>query len=423
MIESKRRIVLFAIIVITGSVLVLFDVPLIVLIPILIIVGFIILMVLGAITPADIKASVARLKPTGSSKKGSFLDRLKNLKLSKGKDSGKAPSKPEKKPEKKEPAKTTENKSGIGGHISSFFTSIRSIGTIIQERSKRQRKVGEINKQLDKTVSEKGGKTPSPAGTAPSSGTAAPAGGAGAGSAASADADPFLSLSEDEFDPGLLDGLDDQDFATPPSGPDAGLDPNGAPDTELPDPAMDIDAASDAILKGQEDQGSPDEFSGLDGGDSLDADFGDLENISLDDMDMDIELDDDTDETVETPAPEAAAAPEAPAPDTSQPASVKTAWIPSDAPKGAGDQVEDQISTQSDMAAFASGSGNDEDLLSSIASDVKHVTKERDVSLLRELKDFKAPATEIEQELDAMYKKIDSVKTTQAKKPLTDGMK
>ena len=49
------------------------------------------------------------------------------------------------------------------------------------------------------------------------------------------------------------------------------------------------------------------------------------------------------------------------------------------------------------MASFAGGaSGTDEDLLSSLASDVKHVAKEQNISLLRDLKDFKAPATAIE---------------------------
>ena len=38
-------------------------------------------------------------------------------------------------------------------------------------------------------------------------------------------------------------------------------------------------------------------------------------------------------------------------------------------------------------------------MLSSLASDIKYVKKEQNVSLLRELKDFKAPATDIEKEL------------------------
>nr|WP_320161039.1 hypothetical protein [uncultured Methanoregula sp.] len=418
--ESTRRIVLFAIIVITGSVMILFDVPLIIMIPLIIVVGFIILFVLGAITLADIKSSLKRTKPAGTPKTGGIFDRLKNLKLTKGKtgSSVQAASRPEKKPEKKESAKIPEKKGGIQGHLSSFISSVGSLGTIIRARNKSQRKVGEINQQLDKTINEK-------VVAAPASSTPPTIGGGGGGTAPGAEADPFLALSDDEFDPGLLDGLDDQDFASPPASPDTSQVQPPAEGSELPDPAMDIDAASDAILKGQDQgEGSLDEFSGLEGGDSLDADFGDLENISLDD----VEIDDDLGGSPEMPAPEAEAAsapaPASPQPDAAQSA-VKTAWIPSDAPKGA-DQLEDQISTQSDMASFASGSGSDEDMLNSLASDVKHVKKKEDISLLRELKDFRAPASEIEKELDDMYKKISSVRETQTKKPdttPTDGMK
>ena len=53
-----------------------------------------------------------------------------------------------------------------------------------------------------------------------------------------------------------------------------------------------------------------------------------------------------------------------------------------------------------DMSSFAKGaSGSDEDMLSSLASDVKYVKKERNLSLIRDLKDFRAPASEIEDEL------------------------
>ena len=90
--------------------------------------------------------------------------------------------------------------------------------------------------------------------------------------------------------------------------------------------------------------------------------------------------------------------------------------MPSDAPKGA-DIAEDQIGVQSDMASFASasGSGSDEDLLSSIASDVKTVKKEKDVSLLRELKDFKAPADEIESELKDMFDRMSVIQKPKEK--------
>ena len=60
--ESLRRVVLFTVIVITGSVMILFDVPLILMIPLILAVGFVILIVLGAITVADIRSVFARRK-------------------------------------------------------------------------------------------------------------------------------------------------------------------------------------------------------------------------------------------------------------------------------------------------------------------------------------------------------------------------
>ena len=87
--------------------------------------------------------------------------------------------------------------------------------------------------------------------------------------------------------------------------------------------------------------------------------------------------------------------------------------------------MEDQIGVQSDMASFASGAGGtDEDILSSITSDVKTVKKEEDLSLLRELKDFKAPASQIEDELKGMFDQIANAPVKKDKdKTAPDGIK
>jgi predicted nucleic acid-binding Zn-ribbon protein len=79
--------------------------------------------------------------------------------------------------------------------------------------------------------------------------------------------------------------------------------------------------------------------------------------------------------------------------------------------------MEDQVSTQADMAAFAGGASSDEDMLSSLASDVKHIKKDKDISLLRELKDFRAPANEIEQELSGVYERMSSTEKNKKKTP------
>jgi hypothetical protein len=216
--------------------------------------------------------------------------------------------------------------------------------------------------------------------------------------------DPFMSLSGDEFDEGLLDGLGDDDGMTtsPLAMEPAGYTGGGLPDTtaagpDLPPPTLDISSAAGDILKNA--GGDLEEFNGLEGGDLSDADLGDLDNLSLDDVDLDGELGDTPETAPDAPTTSPVAPAAAPAADSN---AMKTAWIPSDAPKEAG-QAEDEVSTQADMAAFASGSSTDDDMLSSLASDVKHVKKEKDLSLMRELKDFKAPAAEIEKELNDIY--------------------
>jgi hypothetical protein len=61
------------------------------------------------------------------------------------------------------------------------------------------------------------------------------------------------------------------------------------------------------------------------------------------------------------------------------------------------------------MASFAGGaSSSDADMLSSLAADVKYVPKEQNLSLLRDLKDFKAPASEIERELQYVHDMINA---------------
>jgi hypothetical protein len=81
---------------------------------------------------------------------------------------------------------------------------------------------------------------------------------------------------------------------------------------------------------------------------------------------------------------------------------------------------------QTDMSSFAAGTatGTDEDMPSSLASDIKQVKKEDDVSLLRELKDFKAPATEIEKDIMELSEQLTGLGKGEKKKiPSTQGRK
>ena len=410
------------VIVVVGSVLVLFDIPLLLLLPLLILVGFGTLLALGSITIREIRSGIAGLGKTG------VLKSLNDIKFFEKTPAGAKQAPPPvapKKDEAKEKKKEKEEKPGLAVHISTFFSSIGSLGSVLKQRSKQGKKVEDINKLLDKTVSEKV-PTPQPAGMAP----VMPSGGSGISSGKGLDTDdPFMSLSGDEFDEGLLDGLGDDDGSVTTSsaaGEEAVFNPADFPDLEMDSPALPgpAPAASSAGGDATADAGKSagggglEEFSGLDGGDLPDADFGDLDGLSLDDIEPDADPGTTPGAASSAPAP-SSEAPAQPAPATEPAAdrnAVKTAWIPSDAPKDAG-EMEDDVSTQADMAAFAGGSGGDEDLLSSIASDVKHVKKEQDLSLLRELKDFRAPATEIEKELGGMYERMNLAQQTKKKDP------
>jgi hypothetical protein len=315
--------------------------------------------------------------------------------------------KPAAAPQKKEDTKkSTGAKTGTVSHLRSFFSSLGSLRTVLKERSRHAKKVEHIDQLLDKAVSEKVKSSPlTSAGKGAGSKIPPPTAGAGPGlKDQEKDQDPFLSLSGDEFDASLLDGLDDQE--TPVSGssgqhPSPAAPPQGSgliiSQPEIPMPSLDISSEAGDILKDNEEGLL--EFKGLEGEKSPDQDFSDLDSINLDDIDLDIETEEETQSdkgssplTTESPA-----------------ATVKADWVASDAPQGA-DLPQDGISAQDEMSSFAGGpSGSDADLLSSLASDVKHVTKEKNTSLLRDLKDFKAPAIEIENELNDIFETMKTV--------------
>jgi hypothetical protein len=396
--ESLRRVILFAVIVITGSVMILFDVPLLILIPLILAVGFVILMLLGAITVADFKSVFTR-KKIKNPKKISLTQRLNEMKFFE-KKTGQPDKKPATPNKKDEGKKSAGNKTGPGSHIRLFFTSLGTLRTVLKERSRQVKKVEHIDELLDKAVSEKV-KSSALTSAGKGVGTKIPLPGSSAGPGLKEqenDQDPFLSLSGDEFDASLLDGLDDQETPVPPSSgqiPAPGAPAPGSAliinEPDIPMPSLDISSEAGEILK--ENEGGLEEFKGLEGGESIDQDFSGLDKVNLDDIDLDVEMDE------ETPSATGAS----PSPAGNPATTVKTDWVASDAPKGA-DLTGDEISTQDDMSAFAGGvTGSDADLLSSLASDVKHVTKEKNTSLLRDLKDFKAPATDIENELNDIH--------------------
>jgi hypothetical protein len=169
----------------------------------------------------------------------------------------------------------------------------------------------------------------------------------------------------------------------------------------MPIPPQDVTSSAEPDLPGGEED-LPD-LSALEGIESVDENLGELDSLNLDSVELDDDSDEDDGPVTEPVAPEPAPAETAaPAP----PASPAAAGSP-----GPGSGKSDQ----SEMAAFAAASGGDDDMLSSLAADIKTVKKEQDISLLRELKDFRAPGTTIETELSDLYSALNAAAEKQKK--------
>ncbi len=434
--ERVRRILIFGTIVTGGTLLILFDLPLIIVLPAIIAIGAVLLILLGAIPISELKTILSsrltrgKKKPaadTGAQKTAAkapaaqVAPRKEGSRFSLGSLFSRKAKKPSPAPAAAQKQQAVSGKRGLSLHASSFISSVKALGTILTTRKKPDPdKLKKIDNMLDLAVSGKvDATTPSsmtPHGKASSTAAANPEAGGGGGASTApsgtpGEEDPFLSLSGDDLDAGLLDGLDDDDgLGTPMTGgrkssgdaipvPEDGVAmPTG--DADIPVAPDDISAAADDILKASGET-LTDDLPALEGLSSADGDLGDLDNISLDSVELDDD-DEDADSVPQAPAPASAAE----APNLSMPAAA-----PSAAPSASSGR-----SDQQEMAAFAAASGGDDDMLSSLAAGIKSVKKEQDLSLLRDLKDFRAPGTKIETELTELFTTLNAATEKQKKR-------
>ncbi|OPY35388.1 MAG: hypothetical protein A4E35_02451 [Methanoregula sp. PtaU1.Bin051] len=428
--ERVRRILIFGTIVTAGSVLIFFDLPLLIIIPAIVAVGIVLLILLGAITLSDLKSVGTIFKkrekektPAGAGAKKPAAKTPPGQPPSPKKAGGFSFSslfaRKSAKPSPAAPKPAAGKKSGLSLHADSFISSLKSLGTLLATRKKADPdKLKKIDNMLDLAVSGKVEAHATPKMTSPGQAPSASSGGAAAGTAPSitpGEEDPFLSLSGEEFDAGLLDGLDDDETATKASleegGEPAGgalMDQAGEAGTPSGEPGEtasldDISAAADDILKasGEDLGGDLPSLEGLDS--SSEGDLGDLDSISLDSVELD--EDEDMEDT--------ASAPQAPAPAAAEAPNVS---LPKEAAPIPASSIDTGRSEQQEMAAFAAASGGDDDMLSSLAASIKTVKKEKDLSLLRDLKDFRAPGTEIETELTELHKTLNAATEKQKKR-------
>jgi len=480
--ENIRRILIFIVIVGAGTLFIFFDLPLLLVLPLVIAIGLILLILLGAVPISDLKglfrkkskekpAAESGKKATGKSpaetpRKERFpsglLSFFKRKATGKEVSSAASPQKtPSLAPETKKPRfkmnirslfqrkpqaqvkasvpsgignrqdAAPAKKKGFSLHISSLITSFRQFGTILTtKKATDPDKLKKIDTMLDAAVLEKPDSPPSAhLQHSVAQKPAAPGGNGPAPASVSdqkpaelpIDEDPFLSLADAELDAGLLEGLDDDDMFSSTPVPQEGegsaeftvtIPEDGAVTADTggsaPSLSPEMASAADEILKANvvTDSG---ELPALEGLETVDEDLGDLDNLSLDSVDLE-------DDDEEGKVPDSAMAVPAPA----APSPAAPAAPPAPAPAASSGK---KGSDQSEMAAFAAASGGDDDMLSSLAADIKTVKKEQDVSLLRELKDFRIPGTTIEKELTDLYTTLNVAAEKQKKIRSKEGAK
>ncbi|MCX6682231.1 MAG: hypothetical protein NTY71_04520 [Methanoregula sp.] len=401
--DSLRRRVIFCVMVSTGTLLIFFNLPLLFILPLVAALGFLLLILGSPVPVAELKSAVSSLNTI------SFIRRHREKKTPlKMAEPVLAEAK------KQEPAPIIkEKKRGLSLHINSMISSFKAVGTFLTVRKKTERKnVDEIDKLLDEMISDKVNlsihefnanmmkESAMP--------TAMPTGG-GAGRnfplhPPARPEDPFLSLSSDELETGLLDSLDEDEDAGVAFGSGDDTIVAGAPadttsaglaisEPDMPIPPQDVSSEAAEIPVANE----PDleEFSPLEGTDTIEENLGELDTIDLGDAEFDEDLVD-----TQNDAASASFAPSTPPggeegvtePAVSVVQQPSLDVIPAQAP-----------ADPADMTAFTAIAGSDNDMLNSLAGDAKTVKKTQNMSLLRELRDFQEPAKEIESELTEIY--------------------
>ena len=366
---SRKKPLLFAVIVVVGTALVLLDVPLPWLVPLLILVGFVNLLALGSLTPAEIRAAL----PGGTTEShGTAGPRQPAGKSSERPADTRKAAVPgaDKKGGKKPAGNGSGAAPGPSTHPSTLVSAVRSLGSLYRDTGSREKKVEDIDRLLDKTISER-------VSAPPRTGTAKAGGGKRA--------DPGDPAPGSGSGGGLPErtARDNGPAASPPvpgaSAPDQGSAAGGP---ELPPVPGGMPAAGGIP---EDTGGDPGVFSGRDGSTRSRADTGDVGTQGPGGADRG-----GTQATPDTMAGPATGA-------GAEHTAVKTIRVPSDAPDDAGGTGDD---ARTDTEAIARGASGGEDLFRTIASDAKDVRNVQDTSLLRDLKDFRAPAAEIERELE-----------------------
>jgi hypothetical protein len=430
--SSLHRLLIFIIMVSTGTVLILFDLPLLFIIGLVTAIGFLLLVLQSPATASDIKSSILNVDTI------SFIRRQKSRKtyIKLGEQKAAEPQQVvEFKVEPFEIAKKprTEREKDSSLNLATLASSFKSLGTILRTGKKPDRnKIRESDKLPDTTVSEKvnvsalarAGEMSKDSETAEGAKPGRPGGThAGPGSSSPPVDDPFLSLSSDELESGLLDTVDEEEkkgTGIKPDTPSPDAFPPYVPgssgvtigESDIPIPPQEVSSEVPAEAEEPLPSNEPDleEFDDSGVSETIDQNLDELDTIDLDS----VELNDDTwEEETDTESSPPSAPPEAmaPAPEA-QGAPGSTAPV-SSPPKVPG--MNQNAGDLTDMTVFTAPVSEDDMMVRSLAADIKIARKTKDVSLLRELKDYKAPAKKIEEELSDLYSGLNKISDKKSK--------
>lgn len=417
--DSTRRMILFAVIVAAGLLLVFFDIPAVFLLTGIIALTIIVLFITGSIRVPKLqvpKISISLKK--GAEQKGNVQKTTATIKPEKEKTGKKTGPSGPKVPSKK-PSRTTSRFSSIRDAFSSMGKAISVISMDISRARKpktaKKQESMKLDKMLDQSVQ---GRAPDIRSFKDATPEIIPAEKQNV-------SDAFSTLVNEPMNTELLDSVAPGEDIGDLSGLhdlELGSDMSGAFGDDISNLDIALDADDGITI---DDDSDTDEVASIlaanageleeeKGGETAQAssemELGGLENLDIGAIDLDQELGDleNPDSKQSKPAaPQdkipavSASKPSSPAikpaggtgfaesPFASAPSSKMTA---SEKPREMGDS----------MLAFSSGKGMDDDLMSSLKSDASTVKKDNNAPLVRDLKDVKVPAADLEKELEGI---------------------
>ncbi|HVP93695.1 MAG TPA: hypothetical protein VMS89_00815 [Methanoregulaceae archaeon] len=389
--DSTRRMVLFTVVVIAGSVLVIFDIPVIVLIIGIIALAALVLFINGSIHFPKIsfrKRPVSTPKPgprsgeaateTGKKKRSLFQRGLPV-------------------PDKISGPRHNSAKKSESGPVKELFSSMSRAFSVIASDITRAGKSGRTKEMKKKRIDEMldgsiTGKISDIRSLKEANPEMIPA-------SKKMIEDPFTTLVKEPINTELLDSVKKEDDISSLS--DINLEeeletPSFGDDISRLDVALDVeeekitidDDTDDevaSILAAHQDELDPAEKPGES---PINPEITNLEELDIGNIDLDEELDIGD----ELPEPEKPVGTGTSGEIQLQKEPENTAAPPL--------TVEKPKNMEDSMVAFSTGKGEDDDLMSSLKSEATKTKKDSHASLIRDLKDVKVPAQDLEKELE-----------------------